>query len=57
MIKTASARYPDIIYDIDKYYETLQFGFTDDLKQALRFYFEQAEELGLIAKAPVLNFV
>ena len=57
VIKAASARYPDVIYDIDNYYKTLQFGFSDDLKQALRFYFEQAEELGLIEKAPMLSFI
>ncbi len=57
LIQKASERYPDIQYDISTYYRLLQYNFTEELKDALRFYFDLAAELGLLNKVERLNFV
>jgi len=56
VILKAKQRYPDIIYDIDNYYDLLEFEFTEDLKKALMFYFSVAAELGLIKKVDRLRY-
>jgi chorismate dehydratase len=56
VIKSAGEKYPDILYDINGYYDTLQFEFTDDLKIALKYYFSAAEEMNLLPKVEALNF-
>ena len=56
VIAKAKAKYPDVIYDINKYYELLKFEFTDELKKALMFYFKQGSNLGLIQKVDNINF-
>ncbi|MEW6076304.1 MAG: menaquinone biosynthesis protein [Thermodesulfobacteriota bacterium] len=48
VIRKAAQKYEDVLYDLDEYYKTLKFEFTDRLKAALMFYFEQAAGLGLI---------
>ena len=40
VILKAKKKYPEIIYDINSYYELLQFEFNEDLKKALMFYFQ-----------------
>lgn len=56
VIKKARQKYPDISYDIDSYYKTLQFEFNDNLKNALLYYFKTANELCLLEKVESLNF-
>ena len=52
----ARQKYPDISYDVNGYYDTLQFEFTDNLKNALKYYLSAAEELNLLQKVESLNF-
>lgn len=48
VVEAAQKEYPDITYDVKGYYETcLQFKFSERLKQALRFYFDRASDMGL----------
>jgi len=56
VIIKAKQKYPDILYDVNCYYETLQFEFTDNLKNALKYYLSAAEELNLLNKVESLNF-
>ena len=53
----ARQKYPDILYDVNGYYDTLQFEFTDNLKNALKYYLSAAEELNLLKKVESLNFL
>lgn len=55
VIEKARLRYPDIAYDIAHYYTLLQFEFTQELKQALKFYYSTAAELGLLPHVPSLQ--
>jgi len=57
VIEKAEERYPDIVYDLDNYYDLLKFEFTDDLKDALMFYYSLAGELGLVRKVNRLRFL
>ncbi len=51
LIAAASARYPDFdVKFIDEYYRLLKFSFTDELRKALKFYFDLAAEEGLLEK-------
>jgi len=57
LITKAKQKYPDVSYDINGYYDTLQFEFTDNLKIALKYYLSAAEELNLLKKVESLNFL
>ena len=57
VVSLAKAKYPDIIYDINGYFDLLQFKFDDDLKKALMFYYAVAEEMGLIKKVTNLRYL
>ena len=57
VIVKARQRYPDIIYDIDNYYDLLEFEFTEDLKKALMFYYTVAGDLGFIKKVARLRYL
>jgi len=57
VIIKAKQKYPDISYDVNCYYDTLQFEFTDNLKNALKYYLSAAEELNLLNKVESLNFM
>ena len=57
LIEKAKKRYPDIIYDIDSYYDLLKFEFTDEMKKALMFYFSAGSDLGLIKKVEKLQYL
>lgn len=51
LIKAASARYPEFgVSYIEQYYRLLKFTFTEELKNALQFYFDLAAEEGLLDK-------
>jgi chorismate dehydratase len=52
----AMQKYPDISYDVESYYKTLQFEFNDNLKNALSYYLKTANELGLLEKVESLRF-
>ena len=57
VISKAREKYPDIVYDISSYYDLLQFEFTDDLKEALTFYYSVAGDMGLIKKVSNLTYL
>jgi chorismate dehydratase len=48
IVSAAAEKYPRIPYDIDGYYSLLRFNFTDHLREALQFYFNEAASLGLL---------
>ena len=56
VISNAKQRYPDVIYDINKYYDLLKFEFTDELKNALMFYFQEGANLNLIKQTENVTF-
>jgi chorismate dehydratase len=57
VVLKARAKYPDIIYDINGYFDLFEFEFVDDLKKALMFYYNIAGEMGLIRKVMHLNYL
>ena len=57
VVSKARAKYPDIIYDINRYFDLLQFKFDDKLKNALMFYYTLAGEMGLLKKVTTLNYL
>jgi len=57
VVSKARAKYPDIIYDINSYFDLLEFKFDDELKNALMFYYTIAEEMGLLKKVTKLNYL
>jgi chorismate dehydratase len=57
LILKAKERYPDILYDIDNYYDQLKFEFTEDLRKAFMFYLGAAGDLGLTKKISRLNYL
>ena len=56
LIAKAAQKYPEVIYDINQYYDVLKFEFTDDLKKALKFYFSEGANLNLIKETRNLTF-
>jgi chorismate dehydratase len=57
VVSKARAKYPDIIYDINGYFDLLKFEFDDELKKALMFYYTIAGEMGLLKKVKRLNYL
>ncbi len=57
VIEHALRKYPGIPYDLHSYYNLLKFEFTDQLKDALRFYYAEAAALGVLPEAGRLPFV
>jgi chorismate dehydratase len=57
VVSKARAKYPDIIYDINSYFDLLEFKFDDELKKALMFYYAIAGEMGLLKKVTKLNYL
>ena len=57
VVSLAKAKYPDIVYDINGYFDLLQFKFDENLKNALMFYYEVASEMGLLKKVTGLNYL
>ena len=57
VIMKAKQRYPDIIYDIDSYYDLLEFELNDALKQALLFYYSAAADLGLVKRVEKVRYL
>jgi chorismate dehydratase len=56
VVGSAGARYPDMTIDIGHYYRLLKFHFSDELKAALRFYYDQAASLGLLQRVKEIRF-
>ena len=56
VILKAKEKYPDIVYDISGYYDRLQFEFSEDLKNALMFYYSVAGEMGLIKRVSKIEY-
>lgn len=56
LVQRASAMYPEIKYDISRYYSYLRFEFTGELKDALEFYFREAAAAGVLAEVKELEF-
>jgi chorismate dehydratase len=57
IIACASAKYPEIDYDINRYFSLLRFEFTDELKNALMFYLSVAGEMGFLKPVSSLEFL
>ncbi|SPD75855.1 conserved hypothetical protein [uncultured Desulfobacterium sp.] len=57
VILKAKERYPDILYDIDHYYDLLEFQFTDSLKDALMYYYSTAAEMGFLREVERLRYM
>jgi chorismate dehydratase len=57
VVSLAKSKYPDIVYDINGYFDLLQFNFDDHLKKALMFYYEIAAEMGLLKKITGLTYL
>ena len=57
VVSKAKAKYPDIVYDINSYFDRLRYKFDEDLKKALMFYFSIAGDMGLIKKVSKLKFL
>ena len=56
VISHAATKYPDIHYDIDRYYSLLKFEFSDELKNALMFYLSTAGEMGFLKKVSRIDY-
>ena len=57
VIIKARQKYPNISYDVESYYDTLQFEFTDNLKSAFRYYLSMAEDIKQLKGVKSLNFM
>lgn len=57
LVKCASLKYPAIKYDIKLYYSLLKFDFTNELKDSLMFYYDQAASLGLLKGVNGIQFM
>ena len=52
----AARKYPAVTCDINAYLETLRYDFTEARKDALKYYFSAASELGLLKEVKSLEF-
>ena len=57
VIECALRKYPNIPYDLQTYYDLLKFEFTDQFKDAVRFYYDEAAMLGVLPPVNRLSFV
>jgi len=57
IVKMAGRKYPEISYDINYYYSLFKFDFTEELKNALMFYYNEAASLGLLNDVEKINFL
>lgn len=53
----AALEYPGVTRDISDYLDTLRYEFTGERKQALKYYFSAAAELGLLKEVKELEFI
>jgi len=53
----AALKYPAVTCDINAYLDTLRYEFTDNRKEALKYYFSVAAELGLLKEVKALEFI
>lgn len=57
VVEAARKRYPGIHYDLHTYYELLKFEFTPRLKDALRFYYDEAASMGILPVVRRITFI
>lgn len=57
LIQKAQDLYPDVSYDISHYYRLLEYRLSEELKEALTFYFSLAGDLGILDRVSSLNFL
>ena len=57
VIRCAATKYPDIDYDIERYFRLLKFEFTDELKKGLMFYLAEAGEMGFLRPVSKIEFL
>lgn len=57
LIQKAEEKYPSVKWDIDSYYQSLEYTFTSELKDALTFYLSLAGELGLLKKVSTVKYM
>ena len=53
----AALKYPAVTCDINAYLATLRYEFTNSRKEALKYYFTAAAELGLLKEVKALEFI
>lgn len=53
----AALKYPGVTCDINTYLDALHYQFTDERKDALKYYFSAASELGLLKEVKELEFI
>ncbi|MDO8806464.1 MAG: menaquinone biosynthesis protein [Elusimicrobiota bacterium] len=53
----AALEYPGVTCDINAYLDTLRYEFTDCRRDALKYYFSAASELGLLKEVKALEFM
>lgn len=53
----AAAEYPAVTCDINSYLDALRYDFTDGRRDALKYYFSAASELGLLTEVKTLEFL
>lgn len=53
----AALKYPGVTREINDYLATLRYEFTADRKEALKYYFSAASELGLLKEVKALEFI
>ncbi|QTA89772.1 menaquinone biosynthesis protein [Desulfonema magnum] len=56
-IRKAGEKYPNIAYDISTYFRLIKYEFTQELKDALRFYFSVAGASGFLRQVNTLEFI
>ncbi|MEK7721379.1 MAG: menaquinone biosynthesis protein [Elusimicrobiota bacterium] len=57
LVARAALKYPAVNCDISAYLDTLRYEFTDSRKDALKYYFSAASELGLLKEVKSLEFI
>ena len=57
LIQKAEERYPSVKWDIDSYYQSLEYTFTPELKGALNFYLRLAGELGFLKEVNAVKYM
>ena len=57
VVAAAHRKYPGVNCDVASYLATLRYDFTDELKEALQYYFTSAAELGLLKEVKALEFL
>ncbi len=57
LVGAAERAYPSVTRDVDAYFSGLRYEFTEEMKDALRFYLAAGAELGLLREVKELEFL